>query len=307
MSNLGRALKRLKQPILKTLGGLGYEVRKIRSDPNVGLYVSLYSGPSIHERRFYNIGAGGFSHPCWTNVDMVSDWYARNRRQTLKGIQFDMLSLLPLPMETASAEAVYSSHTVEHVNDEAAQNMFNEVHRVLKPGGYFRVTAPNVNQGFEAWRRNDRRFFYWSDTYSIPEKWRAIQLNGPMNDASIAQLFLYQFASSVSVLHADGAERRIEDAELDRLFRTMSREDALNFICAQCPLEIQRRYPGNHINWWSPDKILAMLGKAGFSVAYPSAYGQSICPAMRDTAYFDNTHPAISFYFEALAEREDGR
>ena len=49
-----------------------------------------------------------------------------------------MISFLePLPIADSSAEVVYTlAHTVEHINNEAAQNMFNEAYRILKPGEF---------------------------------------------------------------------------------------------------------------------------------------------------------------------------
>jgi hypothetical protein len=65
------------------------------------------------------------------------------------------------------------------------------------------------------------------------------------------------------------------------------------------PPELQQKYPGNHVNWWTKEKVHASLTRAGFSNVYVSAYGQSFAAPLRDTNYFDNTQPRISFYVEA--------
>lgn len=44
----------------------------------------------------------------------------------------------------------------------------------------------------------------------------------------------------------------------------------------------------------------SMLEIAGFNKIYLSGYGQSFCPILRDVAVFDNTHPKISLYVEAI-------
>jgi len=51
-----------------------------------------------------------------------------------------------LPIENDSAEVVYSSHTVEHITDEAAQKMFNESYRILKKGGILRIAKELILQ-----------------------------------------------------------------------------------------------------------------------------------------------------------------
>lgn len=278
---------------------MGYEIKKLPK-PSITLYHDLYPEESIINKRFYNIGAGGFYHPYWTNVDYDSEWYAFNRDLTLQGIQYDLLALEPLPIDTGSAEVVYSSHTVEHITNAAAQNLFSEAYRILKPNGYIRITTPNINLEYRAFKENDRKYFFWINTYSIEANWQRAKYTMPLNKASTEQIFLAHFASSVSTLHADGAPERIDDAELNRIFATLKFEVALDYCISKCPLEIQRKYPGNHLNWWNYDKMVSMLKKAGFTKIYLSGYGQSYCPILRDLALFDNTHPKISLYVEAI-------
>lgn len=289
----------VKQLIRKAVNRLGYDVHRLPDRLDKALYERLYPEESLRSRRFYNIGAGSFYHPYWTNVDYLSDWYAFNREQTLSGIQYDLFSLEPLPVESNSAEIVYTSHTIEHVNDAAVQNMFNEAYRILKPGGIFRVTAPDIDLEYRAYRENDRDFFFWIPMYSIEKHWRAVKFTMPLSQASTAQIFLAHFATSMSVLHADGAPRRISDEELARLFAELGYEPALDYICSQCPIEIQRKYPGNHMNWFNHDKVFAMLRRAGFSEIYRSGYGQSYSPILRNVALFDSTYFQVSLYVEA--------
>lgn len=121
-----------------------------------------------------------------------------------------------------------------------------------------------------------------------------------MNKATIGQLFLHRFATSVCELHADGADETISDSQLKNAFESMSYEDALNFCCEKCPISVQKKYPGNHINWWNREKTIRMLKVSGFKSIYVSGYGQSRLPILRDTELFDSTHPKISFYIEAI-------
>jgi hypothetical protein len=55
------------------------------------------------------------------------------------------------------------------------------------------------------------------------------------------------------------------------------------------------KHPGNHMNYWTVEKAVAFVREAGFSEAYTSGWGQSCFPPMRDTAFFDTTHPPIRF------------
>ena len=267
----------------------------------LSLYFKLYDRRVVINKHFFNIGAGAFYHPAWTNVDFNSDWYNINKQKTESGIQFDLMSLQQLPIETNTAEVVYSSHTIEHITNEAAQNLFSESYRILKKGGYFRISAPDIDLSYRAYVENDRHFFSWIDNYSKDLEIKRINLAKPMDQASLPQIFLHHFATSVSTLITpeSGAPKRISDEELKNLFSHRSVEDVLNYCVKLCPVEIQKKFPGNHINWWNKQKILSMLKVAGFKNTYISGYGQSCCPILRDIRYFDTTHPAISLYIEA--------
>jgi SAM-dependent methyltransferase len=266
---------------------------------NLPLYEKVYSAEAVRERRFYNIGAGGFFHPAWTNVDHKSDYYARFDGYSKGGMEYDLMALVRLDLPDNSAELFYSSHTVEHVSDAAAQNLFNEAHRVLKKGGVFRCTTPNIDLGLRAFLEKDLNYFYWIDDFSVPGLYRKLPYDRPLNQASLEQIFLTYFATSTSIIHLDGSPERLTDENVRELFSTMEREAALEFITSKCSLEVQKKYPGNHINWWNKDKMFRMFSAAGFSNIWLSGYGQSISPVLRDTNFFDLRHPAISLYVEA--------
>jgi len=292
----------LKRVVRRAVNALGYDISRIPGDEDVSdidLYYELYGNAVVESRSFYNIGAGDFRHPAWTNVDHRSDWYAEVQGDRI-GIDWDLLSLTPLPVADDCAEVVYSSHTVEHVTDRAAANMFKEAHRILKKGRVFRVTSPNVDLALRAYRGNDRHYFYWIGANSTPEAMQRVKLVTPLSDASLQQILLWHFAATASILHADGSPERIDDEEFDRVFRELPCEEALDYCVSKCSLEVQRRYPGNHVNWWNPRKASRMLKAAGFAEVEVSAYGQSRVPVLRNTALFDSTNPKVSFHIEAI-------
>ena len=51
-----------------------------------------------------------------------------------------------LPVESASAELVYSSHTLEHLTLGDSRLALREAFRILKPGGCFRSVLPDISQ-----------------------------------------------------------------------------------------------------------------------------------------------------------------
>ncbi len=288
----------IKKLILNSFKKLGIKLEKITDLNDLHLYKTLFNENSIKNRSFYNIGAGSFSHPAWTNIDYYSDWYKKNSDKI--HIHHDLMSLTPLPIDTNSAEVIYSSHTIEHISDKAAQLFFNSAYKALKTKGCIRITAPDADLHLHALLNNDLSFYYMKDNYSSPQKMRQIHINKPMNKATIGELFLWYIAASVSPIHADSKATNLTDSKLKKLFKELSPEKALNHITALCCQDTQKKYPGNHINWWNPDKVKKMLKKAGFKNIIHSGYGQSFCPVLRNTNHFDSTHPKWSFYIEAF-------
>lgn len=98
-----------------------------------GIYQNLYSEDSLENKRFYNIGAGSFSHNYWTNIDYATDYYAEQQRSGF--INHNLMSLSDILVESNTAEIVYTSHTIEHISEKAVEKMFSEAFRMLKRGG----------------------------------------------------------------------------------------------------------------------------------------------------------------------------
>jgi predicted SAM-dependent methyltransferase len=267
----------------------GFSINRISTnnpyrDNGLSLYKQLYDDDSIKNKKFYNVGAGSFQHPYWTNLDYYSDWYKQNRLNTQ--INFDLTSNKSFPIESESANIVYSSHTIEHIQDDSAQNLFNESHRILKSGGLLRLSTPNIDIEYRAVIDNDRHYFYWINNYSEDSEMKRISIKIPMNKWSIKQIFLYHFAAQMSIHHLENT-KKIDDNKFDEIFSSMSYEAALNYCTSLCYLNIQRKFPGNHINWWNKDKLFKMLKIAGFNNIYLSAWGQSFSPVLRNTTLFD--------------------
>ena len=144
-------------PARKVMGGVRSLARRagvdIRPWPERDPWVS-----DEEWRRLYNIGAGGLRHWAWTNVDCASDWYEAQQGQEF--IDLDLQDFDRLPLEDARAEAFYTSHTIEHVTDDAVAHLLAEIHRCLKPGGVLRLTCPDIDLAYRAYRDGDRDYFY---------------------------------------------------------------------------------------------------------------------------------------------------
>lgn len=126
------------------------------------------------ERRL-NIGCGQTATPGWVNYDnSLSILLAKLPRPlmhlvgklnlvsplTLKFVEYcrkhevRRVSALALPEATASADVIYSSHMLEHLDRREARLFLQECHRVLKPGGTLRLVVPDLRQRIDYYYLN---------------------------------------------------------------------------------------------------------------------------------------------------------
>ena len=210
------------------------------------------------------------------------------------------MQLETLPIESDSAELVHSQYTIEHITDEAAILMFNEVFRILKTKGVFRIVVPNFELDYIAYNNKDISFFYWIELFSSPDIYPIMPYKMPLNQASFEQVFLAHFAANASTVHNDGCINPINDLELKDIFSKNTFEDAMNICTSRCSVEKQMLYRHNHINWWSHNKLRRMLENAGFKTTYILAPGQSSTQVMRNRLYFDKHYNELALFMEAV-------
>ena len=78
--------------------------------------------------------------PDWTSLDL----------NVSADIQHDLTR--PLPFPDASVDEVYSSHVLEHFTyPRPMLDVLEECHRILKPGGRFRIAVPNARLFLQAY------------------------------------------------------------------------------------------------------------------------------------------------------------
>src|SRR6266850_7886653 len=80
-----------------------------------------------------NIGGGCYFRRHWRVLDFQSGWY-----RFLPGVidyAHDLTSRTAFPFLDNSVEFFFSSHTLEHLPQEACQHVLNESFRCLKSGG----------------------------------------------------------------------------------------------------------------------------------------------------------------------------
>lgn len=111
-----------------------------------------------------NLGCGTKTHPSCLNIDWSV--YARIKRNpfgrrlahiAFNGVRLEQFQSLDqgvvvhdlrkgIPLEDQTADVVYHSHVLEHIDRAVVPAFFAEVLRVLKPGGIHRVVVPDLER-----------------------------------------------------------------------------------------------------------------------------------------------------------------
>jgi len=109
-----------------------------------------------------NLGCGLITPSGWVNVDgsfnarLAKHPILRRALHALHATSADKIKVAwnpqilirnlrkPLPFRDGSADAVYSSHLLEHLYHEEAQRLIRESYRVLAGGGILRIVVPDL-------------------------------------------------------------------------------------------------------------------------------------------------------------------
>ncbi len=129
---------------LMRLNGLAYRTFRQPKNP-----IKVHLGPG---QRNYIDG--------WLNVDA-------NMFTAKADLWTDFM--YSLPFRNTSIESIYSHHVVEHIREDLVQRHFNEMFRVLIPGGTIRVGGPNSDSAVKKYLQGD--LFWFSD---YPRKYSSI-------------------------------------------------------------------------------------------------------------------------------------
>jgi predicted SAM-dependent methyltransferase len=273
----------IRRQLRRFVNRFGIDV--VRCDPAAARAARQDEDAKATVPRRIIIGGGDYVYgPAWHNVEYVTAGYADKYKALPKNIDIahDLTAGKPLPIRDGTIEAAYTSHVIEHLKDDHVQFMFDDTWRVLQPGGYFRISCPNIDLYVRAFLEKDLEFFHY--------RHHAHYAAAGIQD-SVAGLFLDVFATDIG---SRPKPYTYEDVRAS--METHGIEQALDRYSAEAPYDYAKSH--FHVNWFNPAKLTRMLGAAGFKQIYVSSFGQSFCPAMRDIKMFDLGDPKISLYVE---------
>ena len=237
-------------------------------DTGVAARKHVLQRPDRH-RHLVNIGGGRWFVPRWENVDFYAPW-------PYVDVRMDLRDLPTLPYPDGSCGAVFCSHVLEHLPDDAVRHALREMARVLAPDGVVRISVPDLEAAFAAYEAGDESFFEDGGVRCV----------GP----TIEQKLVNYFASYRLDGYSGGpvVEPEVVRAKIAELGR-------LGFAawCAeQIPTEAEYRA---HVNAYDATRLIGLGAEAGLALER-SAYGGSRVPAMRGPD-FDN-RPRVSLFVE---------
>lgn len=237
---------------------------------------------------FLNIGAGDWHCKGWINLDYPTEWYAKAQSKH-EFIPYDIRSD-NIPFGDNTVKAVYSSHVIEHIEDRFIQSFFAEVHRVLMPGGVFRIACPDAEFLYEV-SRFDNDYWHWREDWTKSPYYMRKPIKASQADYLVREVATPKFQGYIGEIEFN------EDGYTEK-FQTLGMNEFLEYITSG--LEFRKNFPGDHINFWTFGKVRSFLESAGFTTIIRSKYLGSVCRVMCNPAKFDTTYPNMSLYAEAI-------
>ena len=265
-----RVLNNVRRAILTLMGNSKLQARCIRK----AVWKAL-DRKVDEEKLMVNIGGGHFFKRHWRVLDYPVGYY--DWMPYAVDYHFDLTSGKRFPFRDNLVTYFFSAHTLEHIPQEHCQHIFDELFRSLKPGGAVRLSMPDFDNAYEAFKENNISFFSKYAGDSIEEK------------------FLDFFATAL--------RNEISGDQFRRDISRMTKEEFADNYTGLIGRHAQAENAGNHINWWNYNKAEKMLRSAGFTEVYQSREQESRFADMKGRGRycgFDSTHPELSFFIEAV-------
>jgi predicted SAM-dependent methyltransferase len=99
--------------------------------------------------KYIDIGGGSGSYIVdeWLNLDEFSS------------VPFILNEKCVFPVGDNTINLIWTSHTLEHLNDETVSRVLDESYRVLETGGNFVIKLPDFDNVLEQWRNRNIAYF----------------------------------------------------------------------------------------------------------------------------------------------------
>jgi len=168
-------------------------------------YLASTSAPKLH------LGCGSRVEPGWLNADKFA-----------RGADTYVDAYRRLPFADDTFAVVLCEHMIEHMRIEKVPAFLREVHRVLRPGGVFRVSCPDLALFSARYVAGDAEFFapilsQFARRRATPDDvryWGVRSLGGAFMSRAYFHhhRWMYDFATLGPVLEELGFRRVVQQA-----------------------------------------------------------------------------------------------
>lgn len=166
---------------------------------------------------------------------------------------------------------VFSSHTIEHAQNDSINHLFKELYRVCKKGAILRFSCPDAD------------FFY--EQYKLGKLTKLTRKTEQTQEEILANWFTsYRARTGV---------RNIDSEKIKELDKVLSKEELFDYIIS-C-VDFTQPYIA-HCNWFNFNKLKLMLEYAGFTNVIRSKYKMSEDEELRNNDF--DLHEGISLFVE---------
>ena len=237
-----------------------------------------------------NIGGGrGWKHDGWRNFDQADGFF----------LTPDTM----FPVDTGSADIVYSSHCFEHLDDATVDRMLDETWRMLKPAGTFVLKLPDFDDVLRRWRYGDEK---WFDAWGQAKVWptwknRSVPININTKAAMIfCGWWNDEYGNEFGPTHerrpdAEGAYHGPAEIRHPFSYAGQLRFGRPHDIASSMRTGVPSHGHFNHRNAWSRSEMMALLTDHSL---LPVRTGRDVAESWCQIPGI-NDHRHISMYFEA--------
>jgi len=209
-----------------------------------------------------NIGAGKWQKDGWKTLDCYLN----------ADIKADLRKCKPLFIKDNQIEKAFSSHCIEHIETHHLEYLLKELYRGLKPGAILRLSCPDIDQAFEAYKNNNIQWF------------SGICTRGEIGAKLLNTIVSYE---------AGSGGPKIPEEEVKEKFESLSKDEFIDWAISLC--DRTRPYIA-HINGIYYEKLEKRLKDAGFVNIERSSYLNSRDAELRGKGF--DLHADVSLFVE---------
>ena len=218
------------------------------------------------------------------NVKLVTINYPvdKTKSNNKSDIVFNLNTINDLPIEDNTFDIVYSSHTLEHIREEYLENIIQNIYRILKPGGLFRIIVPNFIKSISELKKNNINYFK-----------KINKEVGTGNSNRIIDRF-----SRFNISYAINNKSMGPELDQNDVNKIMNSEpkDIRRLMIDKIP--IKASYYG-HVNIIEKNYLIQLLNKCMFKNIKELKFRESSSPICRNNNMFNN-RPNSSIYVECI-------